>query len=290
MKLRLLLTLAAGAITCSAGSTEPTSKSNEIGVSPRLLRRRGRTQGSHLALAEISTAAHAWGQEVQDTDASEAWQQGFAAAAPAPAPGPGGAAPPALPAITQATCADLKGKVSAVDCSWFNFGAGMGVGCSCAVPTSSCPPAPDMEKLGFTGVMSASPISVPGMGGLVRTTCFYQQWLGDPALSGPLKQWQSDYANARTVEHITQAFQAAEQNAEKAAEPLWAGTPMPWLEAHPTTPHPMFSPSPGPAPMLPLWDPTVAAQALAAQAALMMGMGGAPSPGGAPAPGPAPFR
>lgn len=297
MKLRLLLTLAAGAISCAAGPTEPTEGGATIGVAPRLLRRRAQARGAPLALAETGAVGEAWGQ--QAAAAAEALQ----VPAPAPAPGPGGVAMPQLPAITQGTCDQLKGKVTAMECSWFSFGTGMGIGCSCTFAGSSCKhlPPPDMTTMGFTGLMSSSPISVAGMGGLSRITCFYQQWLGDPTLSDPvLQQWQKDYANFHTVQHMTQAFRQAESNALEAAAPLWQATPMPWLQAHPTTPHPMFSPSPGPVPMLALWDPTAAAAALAAQAAMMFpGFGGyGPSPGPYGyggfgmgfGPSPAPFR
>jgi len=139
---------------------------------------------------------------------------------------------------------------------------------------------PGAEALGFTGsVLSSPPISAPGMGGLVRTTCFYQQWIDDPTLTGPLKQWQSNLANFRTVQHMSTAFRASEMNARLAAEPLFRATPMPWLEMYPTTPFPMFAPSPGPAPMLQLWDPVAATQALMAQAGML---GGAPGPALAP--------
>lgn len=293
MKLQLLLTLAAGAISCAAGPTEPTEGGATIGVAPRLLRRRGRqARGAPLALAETGAAGGAWGQETQATAAAEVWQQGVPS--PAPAPGPGGVAIPQLPAITQATCDQVKGKVAALECSWYSFGTGMGIGCSCSFAGSSCKhlPPPEMTTLGLTGMMSSNTISVAGMGGLSRTTCFYQQWLGDPTMSDPvLKQWQKDYANFHTVQHMTKAFRQAEANALAAAEPLWQGTPMPWLQAHPTM-NPMPGPSPGPMPMLALWDPVAAAAALAAQAALMFPAGG-PSPGPygfgmgfGPAPGP----
>lgn len=191
---------------------------------------------------------------------SEDWWELLAAPAPAPGPAPAPyPAPglfwnlpprPVLPAITAATCATLAGQVAALGCEAYNFGGSLGTGCSCSREGVSCPPAPGADAMGFTGdpVMSR-PISAAGMAGATRITCFYRQWIEDPMLEGPMRDWQLKVSEVKTHGYMRSTYERAELNAATAAAPLWFATPMPWLEMFPTTPPPQpFSPSPGPGP------------------------------------------
>lgn len=229
------------------------------------------------------------------------------AGAPGPAPSPWGLLVlplrPKLPPVTPATCAGLVGAIGARSCQWYDFGFDLGAGCACVVPsTAGCSPAPGAEGLGFTGnPIAASALNIPEMQGVQRMNCFYRQWAEDPLLPpGPLQTWQQASAEARVESYTSSANLRAQINAEMAAAPLWAATPMPWLKMYPTTPPPVYAPYPGPAPARgpapgpaphPVFLPGIVAAAPAAFpfAPWLLAPAPAPSPFGAPSPrGPAP--
>jgi len=268
------------------------SKARRFGVGATALGGRGAASGALLSAAAQAPPAPA--------------PMASPAGAPGPAPSPGLLVLPTrpeLPPVTPATCAGLVGAIGARSCQWYDFGFDLGAGCACVVPsTAGCPAAPGAEGLGFTGSpIAASVLNVPEMQGVQRMNCFYRQWAEDPLLPpGPLQTWQQESAEARVESYTSMANLRAQINAEMAAAPLWAATPMPWLKMYPTTPPPVFAPYPGPAPAPgpapgPVFLPGIVAAAPAAFpfAPWLLAPAPAPSPFGAPsafgpAPAPAP--
>jgi hypothetical protein len=174
--------------------------------------------------------------------------------APAPAPGPGGA---------------YHGPPPTVHCDLYAFETGTGAGCQCFIESppppfvpkvQGCPNLPDGLSMGFTGEVVQMPALQfgPRTGGWLRNTCFYRQWFFNPTATGVVKTYQENLANARAGKYLVDTYAAAMNNARKQAEPMWALTPVPWLELYPTTPMPgVTAPPPAGAPSAaaPGWAP-----------------------------------
>lgn len=173
---------------------------------------------------------------------------------PGPAPGPAPGAPaPGLFLMQEATNAAGPAPAAAggptVECRVYAIAPRKPAGCNCFIQSfpppavqpkvNACPMIPNAFAMGFTGnPVSEGPYTFPQTGGVVSRTCSYRQWIYDPTVDGPVKQYQKELSVARTQKYIKDTYSASLMNAQKTASAYYALTPVPWLQLFPTTPWP----------------------------------------------------